>query len=361
MTIRSTTALSFGAALLFSSACQTSNDPVQDDATATQAALESGDPDRGNGATQTYATRLRCAAHLADPRSRVYEIGHRISPTMPQSPFGDGPLSVDPVPTAGLPFTRHAGNGELVCGGLASQGTQMDALGHFGVIAEPWAPGTPFPVDSVRYFNGLTQAQVKPTPASPLLRLGIEHAVPIMTSAVILDAEKLRGRALNAGEQITLADVQAMLAQPAFAHRGVLAGDAVFLHTGWGRKWTDPAPNPAATAYYAEGPGLAPDAQAFFASKRVVIVALDNPFTDPLRACQLDGSCAPPPNTPPGLPFAIHDANLRQSGIHQMQNLKLDELADDGVKLACTIVLPLRITGGAGSPVRPIAVGVPTR
>lgn len=350
------------ALLLVAGACHVTGEELpQDDATASQAALETGDPDRGNGSTQTYATRLRCAAHLADPRSRVYEIGHKLSATMPQSPFGDGPVSVDPVPTVGLPFTRHAGNGELVCGGLGSQGTQMDALGHFGVIETPWVPGSPFPVDSVRYFNGLTQAQVKPTATSPLLRLGIEHAAPIMTSAVILDAEKLRGRALVAGEQVTAADLQAMLAAPAFSRRGVLAGDAVFIHTGWGRQWADPAPNPAATAYYAQGPGLAPDAQALLASKRVVLVALDNPFTDPLRACQLDGSCGQPPNTPPGMPFAIHDANLRQSGIHQIQNLKLDELADDGVNLACAIVLPLRITGAAGSPVRPIAVGVPTR
>ena len=45
--------------------------------------------------------------------------------------------------------------------------------------------------------------------------------------------------------------------------------------------------------------------------------------------------------------------------MHQIQILVLDELARDGVSLWCAIVLPLRILGGAGSMVRPIAVGPP--
>jgi hypothetical protein len=33
------------------------------------------DDERGNGNTQGLATRLRCAAYLAHPTSRVYELG----------------------------------------------------------------------------------------------------------------------------------------------------------------------------------------------------------------------------------------------------------------------------------------------
>jgi hypothetical protein len=39
----------------------------------------------------------------------------------------------------------------------------------------------------------------------------------------------------------------------------------------------------------------------------------------------------------------------------------LAEMARDGVSLSCAIVPPVRIAGGAGSTVRPIAVGVPRR
>lgn len=313
----------------------------------------------GNGNTQGAATRLRCARFFADPRARVYELGRPFSPTMPQSPFGDGPADFTHLPTFGLPFTRHAGNGELFTGGLGSQGTQMDALGHFGVLDAPWLADGPFPADQVRYYNGFTQAQVKPSPSGPLRRLGIDRVPPIMTTAVLLDAVALRGRPLEAGELITAADVVAMLRAQDLDGRDILPGDAVYIHTGWGAHWQDPAPDPDATPYYAQGPGLAVDAQTYLAARVPVLIALDNPFTDPLESCQLDGSCPPPPGSLPFLPFSIHHLNLTQRGIYQLQNLDLAQLAADRTWLSCTIVTPLRLVGAAGSAVRPIAIGVP--
>ena len=60
-----------------------------------------------------------------------------------------------------------------------------------------------------------------------------------------------------------------------------------------------------------------------------------------------------------GLPFFVHHYNLAVAGIHQIQNAALGELARDQVWTSCTIVLPLLERGGAGSAVRPVAVGVP--
>ena len=51
--------------------------------------------------------------------------------------------------------------------------------------------------------------------------------------------------------------------------------------------------------------------------------------------------------------------NLTQSGIHNIQNANLAELAQDEVWTSCTMILPLRSVGGSGSPVRPVAIGVP--
>jgi kynurenine formamidase len=306
--------------------------------------------ERGNGNTQGYATRLRCAAQLIHPGARVYELGRLLSSTMPQSPFGDAPVSVQYTATRGLPFTRHAGNGELVSGGLGSQGTQFDALGHFGFLDVAW-PGTgAFPGEQVRYYNGFMQADVKPVADGPLQKLGVDKAVPIVTSAVMLDAKAYRGRRLNPGEVVTAADIAGMLSAQGLQARGILPGDAVFIHTGWGELWTEPSQNPLATEYYSMGPGLAVDAQEYLAARTVVLVALDNPFTDPVPT---------PSNTLPDLPFSVHHNNLTQHGIHQIQNLALDELARDRVGLSCAIVLPLRVLGAAGSPVRPIAIGVP--
>jgi kynurenine formamidase len=57
--------------------------------------------------------------------------------------------------------------------------------------------------------------------------------------------------------------------------------------------------------------------------------------------------------------FPVHDYFLTQAGIHNLENVKLDDLARDQVSTSCTIVLPLREKGAAGSPIRPVAIGVP--
>jgi len=90
-----------------------------------------------------------------------------------------------PKPTAGIPGTAHAFNSEQLNENAepAQQGTQMDALGHFGYLREPWDGKSPFPAESVLYYGGFTQKDVKPTPDSPLLKLGIDKVPPIITSA----------------------------------------------------------------------------------------------------------------------------------------------------------------------------------
>jgi kynurenine formamidase len=105
-----------------------------------------------------------------------------------------------------------------------------------------------------------------------------------------------------------------------------------------------------------KGPGLSYDAAQYIADKQVVLLALDNPFTDPVADGFLQGKAPPSPGAPEGLPFAIHHTNLTQSGIYQIQNANLGALAKDKVWLSCTIILPLRAQGHAGSPVMPVAM-----
>jgi kynurenine formamidase len=46
-------------------------------------------------------------------------------------------------------------------------------------------------------------------------------------------------------------------------------------------------------------------------------------------------------------------------GIHHIEHANLAAIADDKVWTSCTMVLPLREKGGAGSAVRPVAIGKP--
>ncbi len=312
----------------------------------------------GMGNTQGPGTWLRCAAHLTQPGARAYELSHERHNAMPQSPFG-APLVYEYRPTVGIPGTKHAFNGEhTVSGEEGAQGTQMDALGHFAQFENAWNGEGEFPAGDAIYYGGRPQSEVKPSPDEPLQALGIEQAPPIVTSALLLDAAAHLngGAALEPGALVSAADIAAMLEAQGLGWRGVLPGDVVLIHTGWGALWDEAS---EAQRYYSMGPGLARDAAEMLAEKKAVLVALDNPFTDPVVDGQLMGQAMPPQGMDEGLPFVIHHLNLAVNGIHNIQNARLKEIAADKVWTSCAMILPLRSRGASGSPVRAVAIGAP--
>jgi kynurenine formamidase len=317
--------------------------------------------ERGMANQLGAATLARCAWHMSQPGAKVYELSQIRSNTMPVSPFSP-PYAVKPRPTAGIPGTAHAFNTEAMIEGAdpGQQGTQFDALGHFAFLPEPWGGKSPFPADAARYYGGFRQADVKPTPDSPLQHLGLDKVPPLITTAVLLDAKAYlgKGRPMNAGEVVTARHIEAMLMAQGLASRGILPGDVVYVHTGWGEHWRDPDTE---KTYYSQAPGLSYDAAKYLAAKRIVAVGLDTPFIDAVPEGMLQGKHGPAEGTPPGLPFAIHHQLISQSGIHHVESAKLDELARDKVWTSCTVILPLREKGGAGSAIRPVAIGVPAK
>lgn len=307
------------------------------------------------------ATWGRCAWHLAQPKAKSYEISHVRSNTMPLSAFS-GPYVQKPKPTASIPGTAHAFNLEQYEAGAepGQQATQIDAIGHFGVLKQPWDGKPPIPVDGAAYYGGYTQKDVKPTPESGLQKLGMEKAPPLVTTAVLLDAKQYvgGGQPMKAGELVTANHIEQMLKAQGIAKRGILPGDVVYVHTGWGDHWKDPDTE---KFYYTKAPGLAYDAAKYLGDRRIVAIGLDTPFVDPVPEGMLQGKGGPAAGTPPNLPFALHHHMLTQMGIHHIENAKLDELARDKVWTSCTMVLPMLEKGSAGSPIRPVAIGVPGR
>ena len=305
------------------------------------------------------ATYQRCAWHMSQTDARVYELSQLRSATMPMSPFAGG-YTPKPKATSPIPGTAHAFNSETFNEGVehGQQGTQMDALGHFGFLRQPWDGKSEFPADAVQYYGGFTQKDVKPTPESPLLKLGIDKIPPIITSAVLLDAKAYKKKSMDAGELVSAADIQGMLKAQGLAQRGVLPGDVVYIRTGWGERWQDPDTD---KVYYSKAPGLSYDAAQWLAQRRIVAISLDTPFIDTVPEGMLMGKAGPAPGTPPGMPFAVHHHMLSQAGIHLVENAKLDEMAADKVWTSCTLILPLLEKGAAGSALRPVAIGVPAR
>jgi len=315
--------------------------------------------ERGMANALGAGTMARCVWHMGQAKAKTYELSYVRSGTMPLSGFS-GPYVTKPKASAGIPGTSQVFNMESLGEGSepGQQGTQIDAFGHFGFLSQPWdGKGTP-PADGARYYGGYTQKDVKPTPDSPLLKLGIEKIQPIITSAVVLDAKALvgGGQPMKAGETVTAKHIEAMLKAQGLAKRGILPGDVVYVRTGWGDYWKDPDTE---KKYYASAPGLSYDAAKYLGDKRIVAIGLDTPFIDPVPDGMLAGKAGPAAGVPDGVPFAIHHHMLTQMGIHQIESAKLDEIANDKVWTACTVVLPQREKGSAGAAVRPIAIGVP--
>jgi kynurenine formamidase len=228
----------------------------------------------------------------------------------------------------------------------------MDAFGHWGTLESPWDGKSDFPAADVSYYGGYRQKEVKPRPDAPLAKLGIDKVPPIITTAVLLDAREYLGQGapLPAGTKIEPAHIEAMLEKQNLDWRGILPGDAVYIYTGWSDYWDD-------DIYYQAGPGLSYESALYLEERRIVLVALDNPFTDAVNVGQGEG--APGPSGPPGRWAPVHYHNLTQAGIHQIQNANLKAMVEDEVWLSCTMILPLLVEGGTGSPVRPIAIGAP--
>ena len=186
----------------------------------------------------------------------------------------------------------------------------------------------------------------------------MDKVPPIVTSAVVLDAKAFvgKGTALKAGDVVTAQHIDGMLRAQGLAKRGILPGDVVYVRTGWGDRWADPDTE---KVYYAMAPGLSADAAKYLGEKRIVAVGLDAPFVDSLAEGFLQGKAGPAPGALENLPFSAHHVLLTQHGVHLIENANLAALANDKTWTACTMILPLRTQGGAGSGVRPVAIGAP--
>ena len=304
-------------------------------------------------------TWLRCANEMSSSDSRVYELSYIRSGTMPKSPFA-GEYKPKYLPSYGMPGSKQFYTMDVLNENVnpSNQGTQIDALGHFGYVDEVWDGENDFDPSTAKFFGGFTMDQVKPTPDSPLLKLGIETVPPIVTTAILLDVRKhsMNGVAMEAGEYVTVAHLKEALSKTTVAQRGILPGDIVLINTGWSDHYQDPDEK---KLYYSMRPGISFNAAKFLASKKVVGVGLDTCCVDSAGDPNSDIIYDESSQNPEGIGAPAHHYFLTQVGIHTLENFKLKELVEDNVELSCAIILPLLIKGSSGSPIRPIAIGKP--
>jgi kynurenine formamidase len=250
----------------------------------------------------------------------VFELGRVLSDSMPLS--AGRRFEVITKRSRMDPGSNHRGsNEELIVAEFGQIGTQFDTFSHQMIGTSLY---NCFTLDDIASRTGFS-------------KLGVENVGALITRAVMIDVAALKGAAmLQPTYEITAQDLQQALARQKVT---LQPGDAVLVHTGWGKLWgTDNA------RYQAGSPGIGAAAAEWLARQDPMLVGSDNP------AIEIT------PNPDRQLAGPVHQIMLVINGIHLLENLKLDEMAARQVHEAALVVQPLKIKGGTGSTVAPIVI-----
>jgi kynurenine formamidase len=201
--------------------------------------------------------------------------------------------------------------------------THMDALSH------AWT--------GKQIFNGHASSRIRSMGAG---RCGIEKLDGIVTRGWLFDAAAFRDvDVLDGKDRITAADLEAMKSAGGF---DIAPGDAVVVRTGWPTIYAK-----SRETYWGGEPGLTTDAALWLAERDVAVVACDNSAISGLN---------PQGGSDEALDDDLHMIFLWRHGIYLMEMLWLEELSRAGAKGFLFVVAPLKIVGGTGSPVNPLAI-----
>ncbi len=235
--------------------------------------------------------------------------------------------------TATDPGTRGE-NEEVVITELGQVGTQLDAFAHQIYGGEYYNCIT----DHEMSFSGGGNNDLSAGARQGFPKLGVEKIPDIMTRGVLIDVAGLKNvDMLPGGYVITADDLRQALAKEKVK---LETGDAVMINTGWGKLYTvkDKA------KYLASSPGIGIEAGEWLIQQNPMLVGTDT--------CCVE--VRPYPEQKMNLP--IHAMFLIANGVYLVENLKLEQLAAEHAYETAYIMTPLKIEGGTGSTIAPIAV-----
>jgi kynurenine formamidase len=276
--------------------------------------------ERGNANLLTPAKLLEATKLIK--QGKLYELGRVLEPGIPG--VGTRRFSLYTARTTGVRGRNdNRSNEELVVAELGQIGTQFDGFAHITIGGLAYNCYDTVPTD-------------RPLRAG-FDRMGVEKVGTIFTRGVLVDVAGLKGVDMLAPDYvITSADLEAALRRQGTT---ISPGDAVLVHTGWGRLWMKDN-----VKYQAGGPGPGIEAANWLVERQPVLVGADT------------GSVEVTPNPDPGLSGPVHQIFLPVNGIHLLENLELEGLARDKVYEFAFVLQPLKIKGGTGSTVAPSAI-----
>ena len=248
--------------------------------------------------------------------ARIYDLAQPYYPGMPHHPnhppflFGLNKKHGDYVARNGASSASEG----LTLGGHV--GTHIDALCHFSCGGK---------------LHGGEEAAGLQSYPSGLERHTVDTIAPILRRGVLLDIA--RQHVLPADFEITPGHLDAAVAAEQVEVR---PGDVMLLRTGWARYWDDAAKFIAQV----HGPGPGEAGARWLSSRGVFAAGSDTVAFEKV----------PDPNMP------VHVHLLVESGIHIIECLNLEQLAAARQYTFLFVATPLKIRGGTGSPIRPLAI-----
>jgi kynurenine formamidase len=260
------------------------------------------------------------AVFPASGKVRVYDLAVRLEAGMSRHP-AHPPYSFVLTKTHGehpYPGGLTAVSEQISMGGHV--GTHVDALGH--VAMHGCIHGGHDVTEGQSHLGGLTVGTVEEVP-------------PLVGRGHLIDGEKLFGRELTPEDAIGPDQLETW-----FADRETPGpGSIVLVRTGWMRFWDD------ANAYIGQEtglPGVSLDGARWLSSRGILASGSDTMNYEHKVAGVV---C-----------LDVHRHYLIDQGIYIMESLQLDDLAADGVEDFTFSAAALRIKGGSGSPIRPLAI-----
>ncbi len=177
----------------------------------------------------TPAKVLDAAKWIRD--GKIYKIGRIYETGMPLFGARTFSLRIPGGPTGG-PFgaNKLVYHDDFLATEIGQVGTQFDGLGHIGIQL-----GKDGDKSEMHFYNGFTAAEI--SDAYGLKKLGAEKLKPLFTRGHLVDIQAVKGRMMDAGEEITVADVRAALQKQNMQESDIKPGDAIFFNTGWGSLW----------------------------------------------------------------------------------------------------------------------------
>ncbi len=250
----------------------------------------------------------------------VIEIGHVLRQGMPiQATRG---FHLHTKRTFMNPQSNNRGsNEEVVTTELGQVGTQFDGFTH--------------QTHGDSLYNCFKSSEL--ASRTGFTKMGIEKVGMLMARGVLIDVTGLKGvEMLPDTYEITVQDLQQALQKQNVT---LQAGDAILIHTGWGKLW-----GKENARYMAGNPGIGIAAAEWLIKHDPLLLGADN------------GPVEVSPNPDKSISLPVHQIALVVHGVHLLENLKLDELAAKGVHQFAFIMQPLKMQGGTGSTVAPVAV-----